>query len=147
MTGPNWETELREIERSARSAVASAGTPAELEAVRVAVLGRKARLPLLLRGLKNLPLDERRVVGPRANALRGELEALLETRSRDLGAGGPGGSGAPTFLGPIGPRGRVAAGLIVAAGAAARAYGVSARRLYVGVAAVCVVLAGLDWRW
>ena len=49
-----------------------------LEEARVKFLGRKeGELTKLLRSLKDLPLAEKRKIGPAANALRKELEALL----------------------------------------------------------------------
>ncbi len=61
-------------------ALNGAKTPAELEAVRIRFLGRKSELTMILRSLKDLPLEERRNVGPRAQALRKEMEALLSNR-------------------------------------------------------------------
>lgn len=58
----------------------------ELERLRVAYLGRKAELPLLLRRLRELPSDQRAEVGQRANAARRQLEELLERRARELAA-------------------------------------------------------------
>jgi phenylalanyl-tRNA synthetase alpha chain len=55
------------------------GSEAEIEQIRVEALGRKGRLTLLLRGLKDLPSDERPRVGEQLNALR----QLLETRLQD----------------------------------------------------------------
>ena len=52
---------------------------AEIDQIRVEALGRKGRLTLLLRGLKDLPLEERPRAGEQLNALR----QLLETRLQD----------------------------------------------------------------
>jgi phenylalanyl-tRNA synthetase alpha chain len=59
--------------------IEGAGSEAELEQIRVEALGRKGRLTLLLRGLKDLPSDERPRAGEQLNALR----QLLETRLQD----------------------------------------------------------------
>src|SRR5206468_1952425 len=48
----------------------------EIEQLRVEFLGRKGRLTLLLRGLKDLPADER----PRAGEQLNETKQLLEQR-------------------------------------------------------------------
>ena len=55
------------------------GSEAEIEQLRVETLGRKGRLTLLLRGLKDLAVDERPRVGEQLNQLR----ELLETRLQD----------------------------------------------------------------
>ncbi|HET9950624.1 MAG TPA: phenylalanine--tRNA ligase subunit alpha [Candidatus Eisenbacteria bacterium] len=67
-------------------AFASAGSGADLEAVRVRFLGRKSDLTLLLRGLKDLPPDERAAVGARANEARVHLEGCLAAAETRLGA-------------------------------------------------------------
>jgi phenylalanyl-tRNA synthetase alpha chain len=59
--------------------IEGAGSEAEIEQIRVEALGRKGRLTLLLRGLKDLPADERPRAGEQMNALR----QLLETRLQD----------------------------------------------------------------
>ena len=63
---------LRRIER--------ANSEAEIEALRVETLGRKGRLTLLLRGLGDLPAEERPRAGERLNQLRRALEARLDER-------------------------------------------------------------------
>jgi len=65
---------------SARAAVAAATTSAELEDIRVRVLGRQGTLTQLLRSLGALPAAERPLVGAAANEAKRELEALLQTR-------------------------------------------------------------------
>ena len=65
---------------------ASASTTAELEELRVRYLGRKAELTQILRGISDLPADERGPVGKSGNEARRELESLLESRSAELDA-------------------------------------------------------------
>ncbi len=48
-------------------------------------LGRKAELPQLLRGVAQLPAEERGAVGKAANQARQALEALIEARGEQLG--------------------------------------------------------------
>jgi phenylalanyl-tRNA synthetase alpha chain len=55
-----------------------------LEQLRVDVLGRKGRLTLLLRGLKDLPADERPRAGEQLNQLRRVIEERLDDRARAL---------------------------------------------------------------
>lgn len=56
----------------------------ELEAWRIRYLGRKSTLIQILRSLSTLPLDERRVVGARANELKRALEASLTEKKKKL---------------------------------------------------------------
>jgi phenylalanyl-tRNA synthetase alpha chain len=68
------------IVQQAREAVAAAQSSAELERVRVGVLGRQGELTQLLRSLGTLPPEERPLVGAAANEAKRELETLLDTR-------------------------------------------------------------------
>ena len=60
--------------------VQQCGSEAEIEDLRVEVLGRKGQVTLLLRGLKDLPAEERPRAGERLNQLRHQLEEELDTR-------------------------------------------------------------------
>ncbi len=68
---------IEEIRSEAAAAIGAAGTSAELEQLRVRYLGRKAELTGVLRGIAELPAEERGQVGAAANAARAELEQLL----------------------------------------------------------------------
>jgi phenylalanyl-tRNA synthetase alpha chain len=59
----------------------------ELESWRVRHLGRKSSLIQTLRSLADLPLEERRAVGARANVLRKTLEDSLEDKKKELEQG------------------------------------------------------------
>jgi len=72
------------IEADALQAVAAATTTAELEALRVRFLGRKAELPNLLRSVSELPPQERGAVGKRANEARKGIEAQVESATTAL---------------------------------------------------------------
>ena len=67
-----------------RGPIASANTLEELEAVRVEALGRKSGLTELLKGLKDLSLEEKRELAPKIQALKAELEALVSRRRAEL---------------------------------------------------------------
>src|SRR5688500_3174011 len=75
---------IDELRAEAEQALASAGSADEVEQVRVQYLGRKAELPNLLRGVAQLPPEERGTVGRAANEARKALEALVERRSEAL---------------------------------------------------------------
>ncbi|MCX5796484.1 MAG: phenylalanine--tRNA ligase subunit alpha [Elusimicrobia bacterium] len=66
--------------------MASAKTAEELEAVRVEALGRKSGLTELLKGLKDLSLEEKREFAPKIQALKAELETLVSRRRAELEA-------------------------------------------------------------
>jgi phenylalanyl-tRNA synthetase alpha chain len=77
---------IEEIRVEAAAAIETAAGTAELEELRVQYLGRKAELTTILRGIAELPAEERGKVGSAANRAREELEALLEARAGTLDA-------------------------------------------------------------
>ena len=78
---------IDELRAEAESAIATAGSTAALEELRVRYLGRKAELPNLLRGVAQLAPEERGTVGRAANQARQALEGLIEARAGELEAG------------------------------------------------------------
>jgi phenylalanyl-tRNA synthetase alpha chain len=76
--------ELDVLRDEAVAAAAAASTPDELRDVEVRYLGRRSRLTEILRGLRDLPVEERRVVGPAGNQLRQDLEAIVARRREEL---------------------------------------------------------------
>jgi phenylalanyl-tRNA synthetase alpha chain len=77
---------IEEIRSEGVAAIEAAGSTAALEELRVGYLGRKAELTTILRGIAELPQEERGPVGGAANRARKELEALLEARAERLDA-------------------------------------------------------------
>lgn len=77
---------IDELRSEAEQALAQAATAGDVEQVRVQFLGRKAELPNLLRGVAQLPPEERGTVGRAANEARKALEALAEQRAGELAA-------------------------------------------------------------
>lgn len=63
-----------------------AGTTEELEAARVALFGRKGSITTRLRGLKDLPEDQRPQAGAEFNRLKRELEESLGRKAAALTA-------------------------------------------------------------
>src|SRR5271170_7459204 len=78
---------IQELRSQAESAISAAGSSAELEELRVRYLGRKAELPQLLRGVAELPAEQRGAVGKAANQARQALERLIHDRGEELTAG------------------------------------------------------------
>jgi len=77
---------IEEIRGEAAAAIGGAGSTAELEELRVRYLGRKAELTAILRGIAELPAEERGKVGGAANKARKELESTLEQTGERLDA-------------------------------------------------------------
>src|SRR3954453_4473293 len=79
--------DLQALRDEAESAIASASSAGELEELRVSYLGSKSLLTQTLRGIGELPAEERGPVGKTANAVRVALEGLLRGRTEKLEAG------------------------------------------------------------
>src|SRR5919109_435655 len=77
---------ISELRSAGEAAIAQAPGTAELEEVRVRFLGRKAELPNLLRGVAELPPEQRGAVGRAANEARRALEQAIEARRAQLEA-------------------------------------------------------------
>jgi len=80
-------TRIDELRATALDDVEAATDTAGLEELRVRHLGRKAELPNLLRGVAELPPEQRGAVGKAANQARQAVEALIEERVAALAAG------------------------------------------------------------
>jgi phenylalanyl-tRNA synthetase alpha chain len=78
--------DLNELRAEGERAIAAAGTTAELEELRVRLLGRKSDLTATLRSIGELPPAERGPVGKQANEVRQALEGLLAGRTAELQA-------------------------------------------------------------
>ena len=64
---PDVQGRIEELRSEGEAAIASASDAATLEEVRVRYLGRKAELTGILRGIAELPADQRGPVGSAAN--------------------------------------------------------------------------------
>jgi len=62
--------QLHSIAQAARKAMEEAADVDVLEQLRVSYLGKKGELTSILRGLKELPVDERKRIGGEANRLK-----------------------------------------------------------------------------
>jgi phenylalanyl-tRNA synthetase alpha chain len=76
---------IEQLRAQAEGEIAAAATADALQDLRVRHLGRRAELPQLLRGVRELPPQERGPVGKAANEARVALEELLDARARQLG--------------------------------------------------------------
>jgi phenylalanyl-tRNA synthetase alpha chain len=86
MTEPDPLATVARLREEAERDIAAAPTSDALEAARVRHLGRKAALPQLLRGVRDLPADRRSAVGKAANEARQALEAGIRARAAELEA-------------------------------------------------------------
>jgi phenylalanyl-tRNA synthetase alpha chain len=78
---------IDQLRSEADAAIAAAPSTAALEELRVRYLGRKAELPNLLRGVAELPPEQRGQVGKAANQARQALESLITHRGAELEVG------------------------------------------------------------
>jgi phenylalanyl-tRNA synthetase alpha chain len=69
---------LKALAEAARVELEAALVPQTVEALRVKFLGKKGELSAILGGVGRLAPDERRAVGEATNAVKAELEGLLE---------------------------------------------------------------------
>ena len=76
--------DLQELKARAIAELESVSATDQLETWRVAYLGRKGHLTQVLRGLGDLPPDQRRATGAEANALKSFLESRLAEKELAL---------------------------------------------------------------
>lgn len=81
----DWDREWLELSVAALDAVSRADTLETLEAARVEFLGREhGRLSGILRSLKDMTIEERKRLGPQANALKDALEKSIAVQRGKL---------------------------------------------------------------
>jgi phenylalanyl-tRNA synthetase alpha chain len=71
---------IAQLQAQADEAIAKATTTDQLEDVRIKYLGRKAELPNILRGVAELPPEQRGAVGKAANQARQALERSIQIK-------------------------------------------------------------------
>ena len=76
--------QFESLQRDADAAIGAASDTAELERLRVAYLGRKGQVTAALRGLKDLPDDQRPAAGAEIQAVRAHIEQALAARGEAL---------------------------------------------------------------
>ena len=80
------ETKLREIRERVLRELNEARESSRLEQIRVGMLGKKGELTSLLRGMGQLPPEERPKAGQMVNEVRQALESALEARQAEIKA-------------------------------------------------------------
>ena len=73
-----------EVRKRALSDIANAASQGELEQARVAILGRKGAMTELLRSLKELPKEQRPLVGKEINEAKRSIEDAISHRRGEL---------------------------------------------------------------
>src|SRR5215468_1467683 len=68
---------LEQIRAQALSDLAAAGDEAAVEGLRLRYLGRKGELTLAMRGLREVPAEQRPGVGALLNQIKDEIEARI----------------------------------------------------------------------
>jgi phenylalanyl-tRNA synthetase alpha chain len=76
--------QVEEIAAQANAELQKISSPEELEAWRVRYLGRKSKLINILRSLGDVPIEERKALGARANQIRTSLEGSCSARKDSL---------------------------------------------------------------
>ncbi len=76
--------QVEELASQANSELQKIASLEELELWRVRYLGRKSKLINILRSLGDVPIDERRALGARANQVRTSLESLCTERKEQI---------------------------------------------------------------
>lgn len=76
--------ELLEIKKEVFSRIDKAPSIKEIEIIRIAYLGKKGKLTLFLRDLRNLPQEEKPRAGKLLNQLKQEIDAKLQEVSDNL---------------------------------------------------------------
>ena len=80
---------LAELENSKAQSlveIAAAGDASAIEALRVKYVGRNGSIPALIKGMKDVPKEERPAFGKAVQAWRAEVEAALAAKSGGAGA-------------------------------------------------------------
>lgn len=76
--------QLKKLQKEAQEALKKASTLEALQDLEVKFLGRKGELTSLLRGLKDLPENERKEFGQEANKAKTALQELADQKRQDL---------------------------------------------------------------
>ena len=78
--------QLQQIQSRAIAELNEASTPAQLEELRVRLLGKKGELTAVLKQMGQLSAEERPVMGQLANSVRASIEQVLEERKAAINA-------------------------------------------------------------
>ena len=77
---------ISKLRDTAIGRIKEAVSSAEVEELRVKLLGKKGELTEMLKDLKNMDIEERKQFGQEANALKNELTEIIEGKFKELSA-------------------------------------------------------------
>ena len=75
---------LNDIVESAKAAIAEANDNRALDNVRVEFLGKKGKITAYLKGLANVGVEERPIIGKSVNIAKQDVSALIDARNTAL---------------------------------------------------------------
>lgn len=75
---------IEDIKNSFTQSLQKASSLKDLEAVKIQFLGKKGHIPSLMRGLKDLSVDEKREVGPLLNLFKQEVDKALQEKKEEI---------------------------------------------------------------
>ena len=75
---------IKALDREASKRIQTASTVDELERIRVELLGKKGEVTSILKGLKDLDMEQRKTVGKEANVLKDKLTQLIEEKKDEI---------------------------------------------------------------
>lgn len=75
---------IEEIKSRAESEIKNCADLKSLEDLKIKYLGRKGEVNQILRSLADLSLEEKKIIGPKAQSLRTELDTLLDNKNIEL---------------------------------------------------------------
>jgi len=77
-------SDLSAIQDKYASQIEKAESLTALDEIRVAALGKKGEVSLMMRGLGKMTPEEKKVMGPALNGLKTDIGAIIEARKTDL---------------------------------------------------------------
>ena len=80
------KTKLNNLDKEYAPKIASCADLAALQELQVAALGRKGALTELLKSLKDMSIEDKKIFGPLSNDLKNKLTAGFEARQQELEA-------------------------------------------------------------
>ncbi len=99
--------QITQIKNDALKRIGEADSPEALKDVQIRFLGRKGPITAILKGLKDLPVDERKEIGGLANRTKVELEAKIKEALEKSSSAGEKKIFDPTLPGTNRPLGKV----------------------------------------
>lgn len=76
--------QLQQLEKDALAALAGADSSSKLQDIRVGFLGKKGAVTEIMKGMRDLPADERPVIGALSNQLKDRLEQAFTQVAENL---------------------------------------------------------------